>query len=158
MKISDYFAELFIAGRLADAGWNIYFPHRDQGFDFIITKRISTGELLIRPVQVKGKYPTDDKGDQPLYGYVGSLEIHPEMVLVIPFFDRSQDTPCHVAYMPATMIRGHSRGSRCQPALFKDGKAHPRRDHRVFFDEQGIENLALVGFREMKISGAAGAE
>jgi hypothetical protein len=31
MKISDYFAELFVAGLLADAGWNVYFPHRDQG-------------------------------------------------------------------------------------------------------------------------------
>lgn len=40
MKVSDYFAELFVAGRLADAGWNVYFPHRDQGFDFIITKTI----------------------------------------------------------------------------------------------------------------------
>jgi hypothetical protein len=158
MKISDYFAELFVAGRLADAGWNIYFPHRDQGFDFIITKRISTGELLIRPVQVKGKYPTDEKGDQVVYGYIGKLEIHPEMVLAIPFFDQSQDTPCHIAYMPTSMIREHSRGYRCQPALFKNGKAHLRRDYQMFFDEQGIENLDLAGFREMKIAVAAGTE
>jgi len=158
MKISDYFAELFVAGRLADAGWNIYFPHRDQGFDFIITKRIPTGELVIRPVQVKGKYPTDEKGDQSVYGYVGKLDIHPEMVLAIPFFDQSQDTPCHIAYMPATMIREHSRGFRCQPAIFKNGKAYPRRDHRVFFDQEGIVNLDLPAFNQMKIAGAAGAE
>jgi len=24
----DYFAELYVAGLMADAGWNIYFPHR----------------------------------------------------------------------------------------------------------------------------------
>ena len=73
MKVSDYFAELFVAGRLADAGWNVYFPHRDQGFDFIITKTVNAGEMLIRPVQVKGKYPTGEKGDQGVYGYVGAL-------------------------------------------------------------------------------------
>lgn len=37
MEVSDYFAELYVAGRLADAGWNVYFPHRDKGFDFIIS-------------------------------------------------------------------------------------------------------------------------
>ena len=36
MRVSDYFAELHVAGRLADAGWDIYFPHRDKGFDFVI--------------------------------------------------------------------------------------------------------------------------
>jgi hypothetical protein len=64
MKVSDYFAELFVAGRLADAGWNVYFPHRDQGFDFIVTKTVGAADMLIRPVQVKGKYPTGEKGDQ----------------------------------------------------------------------------------------------
>ena len=34
----DYFAEMYVAGILADNGWNIYFPRRDNGFDFIITK------------------------------------------------------------------------------------------------------------------------
>ena len=38
VKVSDYFAELHVAGRLADAGWDIYFPHRDKGFDFVISK------------------------------------------------------------------------------------------------------------------------
>ncbi len=28
MKVSDYFAELYVAGRFADAGWNMYLPHR----------------------------------------------------------------------------------------------------------------------------------
>jgi hypothetical protein len=32
----DYFAEMYVAGLLADAGWNIYFPHRDMGFDYIV--------------------------------------------------------------------------------------------------------------------------
>lgn len=36
----DFFAELYVAGILGDAGWSIYFPKRDVGFDFIITKEV----------------------------------------------------------------------------------------------------------------------
>jgi len=154
MNVSDYFAELFVAGRLADAGWNVYFPHRDQGFDFIITKRISTGELLIRPVQVKGKYPTEEKSDKNLYGYVGKLELHPEMVLAIPFFSHNSPVvPVHVAYMPVKMIRVHPRGQRCQPARFKSGEPKPRGDHRMFFDEEGVRNLESPAFCELDCDG-----
>jgi len=156
MKISDYFAELFVAGLLADAGWNVYFPHRDQGFDFIIMKRVASGELLIRPVQVKGKYPMDEKGDQQLYGYVGKLELHPEMVLAIPFFGPTQNTPTYIAYMPAQMIREHTRGYRCQPALFRNGQAQPRRDHRTFFDDDGLKNLEKTDFKDMEVTAAVG--
>jgi hypothetical protein len=28
-------AELHVSGLLAEYGWNVYFPHRDKGFDFI---------------------------------------------------------------------------------------------------------------------------
>jgi hypothetical protein len=71
-KTSDYFAELYVAGRFAEAGWNVYFPHRDQGFDFVVSKARDS-EQRIRPVQVKGKYPTQQKGDWPQYGYIGRL-------------------------------------------------------------------------------------
>ena len=47
--LSDYFAELYVAGRFADAGWNVYFPHRDQGFDFIISKNIGNDGQFLRP-------------------------------------------------------------------------------------------------------------
>ncbi len=151
MKVSDYFAELFVAGRLADAGWNIYFPHRDQGFDFVITKTIQTGQMLIRPVQVKGKYPTGEKGDQDLYGYVGTLDLHPEMVLAIPFFSHnSPAVPIHIAYMPIKTIKSHPRGYRCQPGRFKRGEPSPRRDHVVFFDEEGMGNLERPEFRDLQ--------
>lgn len=43
MPVSDYFAELYVAGGFADAGWNVYFPHRDQGFDFIVSKSNGRG-------------------------------------------------------------------------------------------------------------------
>jgi len=158
MKVSDYFAELFVAGRLADAGWNVYFPHRDQGFDFIITKTLATGEMLMRPVQVKGKYPTGEKGDQDLYGYVGKLDLHPEMVLAIPFFSHNSPTiPAHIAYLPVKMIRPNPRGYRCQPARFRDGEPRPRGDHQLFFDEEGMSNLESLSFCDMEVASAAGA-
>ena len=102
MKQPDYFAELYVAGRFAGAGWNVYFPRRDRGLDFIISRPADAGMQLLRPVQVKGKYPTDDKTDKAVYGYIGGLtELHPDMVLAIPYFTSELlATPCCVAYLP----------------------------------------------------------
>lgn len=138
--ISDYFAELYVAGLMANAGWNIYFPHRDRGLDFIISKTGPDGLQVIRPVQVKGKYPTDVKTDKAVYGYVGKLsQIHPEMVLAIPYFStKSTEAAMFVAFMPFSRIRRHSKGYRCQPATFKDGCPKPRRDSLRFFDRDGL--------------------
>ena len=143
MKVSDYFAELYVAGRFADEGWNVYFPHRDTGFDFIVTKPTNSGHDLIRPNQVKGKYPSDGKSDKPTYGYVGELSrTHPDMVLVIPFFlKQSESVPTHVAYMPLSLVRKHSRGFRCEPAGFRGGMITPRRDYAKFFGKEGLEAL-----------------
>src|SRR6266496_3091290 len=141
--VSDYFAELYVAGRVADAGWNVYFPHRDKGFDFIISKPHPEVGQLIRPVQVKGKYPTDTKGDKTVYGYIGRLtQTHPEMVLAIPFFPKQRKaTPNCVAYMPLSLVRTHQRGFRCQPASFRQGSAAARRDYLKFFDDSGLKLL-----------------
>lgn len=68
------------AGLLGDAGWSVYFPKRDVGFDFIAVKEL-LGQVVIRPVQVKGKYPSGTKGNKVTYGYIGKLsQLHPEMV------------------------------------------------------------------------------
>jgi hypothetical protein len=144
MKVSDFFAELYVAGRFADAGWNVYFPRRDRGFDFIASKALRNGMQLLRPVQVKGKYPTAEKSDKDVYGYVGELtELHPEMVLAIPFFsETSQDVPTCIAYLPFTLIRRHSRGFRCQPATFRNGQPIARRDYAKFFDKAGLDLLS----------------
>lgn len=140
MKVSDFFAELYIAGRFADAGWNVYFPRRDRGFDFIVSRPAAGGMQLLRPVQVKGKYPTADKTDKNVYGYIGELtELHPDMVLAIPFFSpASAEVPTCVAYLPKGVVRKHSRGFRCEPATFRGGTAVPRRDYAKFFDEEGL--------------------
>lgn len=143
MPTRDYFAELYVAGLMADAGWNVYFPHRDRGMDFIAAKTGPGGTELIRPVQVKGKYPTAAKGNKAVYGYVGKMnQLHREMVLAIPFFASNQPGPAlHVAYMPFSRLRRHSRGWRCQPCGFKEGLPVPRRDHLQFFDAEGLSAI-----------------
>jgi hypothetical protein len=150
MTVSDYFAELYIAGKFADEGWNVYFPHRDKGFDFIVSKANSNGIQILRPVQVKGKYPTSPKKNKPTYGYVGRLtQLHPEMVLAIPFFlvDAS-DAPICTAYMPLSQIRCHSRGYRCEPASFKSGAPAPRREYARFFDANGLSLLVAAAWKD----------
>ncbi len=128
---------------MANAEWNVYFPHRDKGMDFIISKTGQDGKEIIRPVQVKGKYPASEKSDKITYGYVGKLnQVHPDMVLAIPYFDANQRGPAlFVAYMPFSRIKFHTRGYRCEPASFKKGKPVPRRDFKQFFDDAG---LALI--------------
>ena len=140
MKQPDYFAELYVAGRFAGAGWNVYFPRRDRGFDFIISRPAEGGIQLLRPVQVKGKYPTNDKTDKAVYGYIGALtELHPDMVLAIPYFTSELlATPCCVAYLPFGLVRSHSRGYRSEPATFKNGIPKPRREYKKFFDDMGV--------------------
>lgn len=153
MKVTDYFAELYVAGRFADAGWDIYFPHRDKGFDFIASKELESGGYLIRPVQVKGKYPTAEKGNKTVYGYVGRLtQLHAEMVLAIPFFSKLvPGVPTCIAYMPSSLVRKHSRGFKSQPATFRDGVPAPRRDYAKFFDDGGLLLAEEIGWKDSHI-------
>lgn|GEM_PF-609479 len=151
-KSRDLFAELYVAGALADAGWHIYFPKRDFGFDFIVTKRVE-GAILIRPVQVKGKYPTSSKTDKAQFGYTGELsQLHPEMVLAIPFFTTTRlHSPNCIAYIPRSLIRQHSKYPdwfTSFPASFRGGTAEPRRDYRRFFDDSGLRLMESLSWRD----------
>ena len=147
----DYFAELYVAGILGDAGWSIYFPKRDVGFDFIISKEVR-GSVILRPVQVKGKYPNEGRRDRPIYGYIGRLSLlHDEMVLAIPFFpiDRTGVAPTCIAYLPRWQIRTQQgRGYACRPAQFKNGVATPRRDFRRYFGSDGIRFMETEGWSQ----------
>jgi hypothetical protein len=138
----DYFAEMYVAGILADRGWNIYFPRRDIGFDFIITKQRDDA-VVVRPVQVKGKYPSEEKRDATFYGYIGRFsQLHPDMLLAIPYFptDRLGVAPVHIAWMPRSRIKPQaSAGYQCVPACFRDGNPVPRRDYVKYFDAAGLE-------------------
>ena len=142
-KTFSQLAELYVAGLFTQDGWRVYFPHSDDGFDFIAAKLLPDG-VLLRPVQVKGKYPKGDKSDKNVYGYIGELsQIHPEMVLAIPYFATS-DLPVlrHVAFMPFYKIGKHARGLKCEPAKFIAGAASPRRDQLKYFDREGLQRLS----------------
>jgi hypothetical protein len=65
-KTRDYFAELYIAGMMGDRGWAVYFPKRDIGFDFVASKKVGD-KVILRPIQVRGKYPTAEKKDKVAY-------------------------------------------------------------------------------------------
>jgi hypothetical protein len=143
--VRDYFAEMYVAGLLADAGWNIYFPRRDKGFDYIVTHETAAG-VLVRPVQVKGLYPTPGKGDRSAYGYGGQLSVvHPGMALVLVFFQpgATEGTPQHIAYMPRGQIRARARGGhRCVPSTLRAGIVTPRREFAGYFDAAGLAAMA----------------
>lgn len=76
-------------------------------------------------------------------GQVGKLtQVHPEMVLAIPYFSISHETtPAFVAYMPFSAIKPHSKGYRCCPAAFRRGEPVRRRDSIPYFDASGIAQL-----------------
>jgi len=139
----DYFAELYVAALFGDDGWSVYFPKRDVGFDFIATKQVGD-EVLIRPVQVKGRYPTNDKTDKKTLGYNGKLTaVHSQMVLAIPFFNHAnQQAPEHVAFMPLSRCKKTSKGGwRCFPCSFTGQKAVPRRDFTKYFGKDGLASV-----------------
>jgi hypothetical protein len=155
-KTFDQLAELHVAGLFAEAGWRIYFPHRDDGFDFIAVKRIG-GTMTIRPVQVKGKYPEAATLDRPTYGFAGNLtQTHPEMVLAIPYFEVGAVPKIrHVAFMPLCMVKGNSRGSRCWPAKLVGGVPKPRGAHSKYFDHEGLKRLDSPNWRTDDLTEAA---
>ena len=158
-KAFDQLAELHVAGLFAEAGWRVYFPHRDDGFDFIATKQLPDG-ILIRPVQVKGKYPEDAKKNKPTYGYVGRLsQIDPEMVLAIPYFSiGALPILQNVAFMPFYKIRPKGKGYRCEPAKFTGGKALLRGEHAKYFDHEGLKRLSKRTWAKEFAEGALDAE
>lgn len=141
----DYFAELYVAGLFGDAGWSVYFPKRDVGFDFVVSRTVGVTTLL-RSVQVKGLYPTATKGDKTWYGYNGELSaVHPDMVLALPYFAATERgaAPACIAYMPLSQVRARLRGGyRCVPASFKSGRPTPRRDFTSYFNHAGLVALA----------------
>ncbi|MGA7887235.1 MAG: hypothetical protein WCA44_15960 [Acidobacteriaceae bacterium] len=149
-------AELHVAGLFAEAGWLVYFPHRDEGFDFIAMRDLGD-QSLIRPVQVKGRYPTGAKLDRPSIGFIGELtKLHPEMVLAIAYFDVSEIPVIrHVAFMPQSMFKPDKRGIRCLPAKFQQGMVIPRGDHAKFFDHEGLRRVADPNWKSSVLEGYA---
>lgn len=137
-------AEDGVAGLFADAGWNVYFPHRDKGFDYVVMREVGDA-VIVRPVQVKGLYPTVEKGDRSAYGYGGRLSLlHPDVVLALVYFPpgATEGTPKHIAYMPHGQIRTRKRGGyACRPARLQGGVVSLRPKFSGYFDSAGLEAL-----------------
>lgn len=137
----ERFAEQFVAGMLADHGWNIYFPRWDDGFDFIAVKVIGAS-AVVRPVQVKGKYPAKLREPQAGYGYLGTLsQTHEDMVLAIPYFTlgAKDHAPPLVAFIPISVLPGRGKERfHCTPASLRDGIPRERPDHAKFFGASGM--------------------
>ncbi|MET0180415.1 MAG: hypothetical protein ABW194_08035 [Novosphingobium sp.] len=141
----DYFAEMYVAGIMADAGWDIYFPRRDRGFDMIVSRPFGDG-TIVRPVQVKGKYATDEKTNKAVYGYVGTLTaLHDAMILAIPYFTSlSSHSPVLIAWLSRDQLKKSSSGWRCEPAQFVDGVPCERKSYRPFFGSEGLLRFATA--------------
>jgi hypothetical protein len=145
----DEFAEQYIAGLFADAGWSVYFPRKDKGFDFIVSKKTDAG-MILRPIQVKGKFPETLTAVRKKYGYRGKLTAtHPDMVLVIPLFsslERLAHPDC-VAYMPFNRIGKAKDGTFwCGPAKLEKGKVSAKMGFQRYFDEQGLKAVESTDF------------
>jgi hypothetical protein len=151
-KTREQFAEFYVAAQLADADWNIYFPRWDSGFDFMIERTVvrdGNPVALIRPVQVRGKYLTDSKGDTKQYGIQnGKLSrVHPDMIVAMPFFSSSDCHPIQVAYLPHTRTNPlWDEDQRkwvftCLPARVKGGQVYMRQEYQKFCGVLGLATL-----------------
>jgi len=143
-NVRDEFAELYVAGLFADRKWTVYFPRRDKGFDFIVTKQ-QGNEILVRPVQVKGVYPEEFKKGGRSFGRTMKLTaIHPQMVLAMPFFEYSIDkspSPKFVGFFPIKPSKKEEGKHQIHPALLNDGVISIRRDYQIYFGEGGIGKI-----------------
>ncbi len=148
-KLRDQFAEMYVAGCFMDAGWQVFFPHRDEGFDFIAAKKTSTGTFL-RPVQVRGCYrEPGGRANKPTYGKnpISLTQRHPDMVVAIPFFsEQSPHHPHGVAYLrlPDLKTNGVKGSLYSYPAQLKDGIAHPRPAYEGLFGAPGLARLEVA--------------
>lgn len=144
-RVRAEFAELYAAGLFADRGWTVYFPRADKGFDFIAT--LPRGEnMLVRPVQVKGVYPEKiKKGGKPFGRTLKLTAFHPQMVLVMPFFEYTPEkaaSPTHVGFFAVKPLETEDGKHKFHPALLKGGKITIRKSYQTYFGNEGIEAVA----------------
>lgn len=148
-----FFAEMYVAGMFGDAGWAVYFPSRDVGFDFVASKQVG-GRMLLRPVQVKGKYPVKD-GRDGIFGFIGDLSaVHPDMVLAVAYFDAHERgvAPSQVAYMPFPAVRARSRGGyRSVPAKFQANRVLQRPQYAQYFGEAGLNSVESAAWGQVPV-------
>ena len=153
-RLDGLATELALAGLFVEAGWNVYSPQRDVGIDFIATKPVR-GQLVIRPVQIKGCHWRSRK-DSSEYGKRGIelSEIHPEMALVLAFYYQGDLAlrPVYVAFLPfAQLVRQPAGTFRCEPACIRRGRVSPRREFARYFGSPGIRLMQLPEWPLMRV-------
>jgi hypothetical protein len=154
MPVRDLFAELYVAGLFADAGWSVYFPHRDVGFDFIATK-VAQPSVIIRPVQVKGRYPEPGRRSRGWLGWEGTLtQIHPEMVFAISFFPTTHESaPLFTAFLPLVSLnpdRTEPNNYSVYPGSYNCQTTVQRKMFRPFIGAEGLDLVATAGFNDAR--------
>jgi len=161
-KLGGLAAELIVAAQMVEHDWNIYSPHVDEGFDFIAVLPLPNQDVLMRPVQVRGRYPEVER-DRLKEGKRNSRlsQVHDDMVLALPYF--KEEDGLHkletVAFLPLKAIGLTKRLIRrtgkisyyCSPmpAQRKGNKFLPRRDYERFFDGPGIELMARADWKDL---------
>jgi hypothetical protein len=154
MPIEGIPSELAVAAYLAQHDWHIYYPRRDVGFDFIVSKLVGGG-MLLRPVQVRSRRPRG-QSDRKYFGHQRTKlsQTHPEMVLAMPFYDSGHVLrPLFIGFFPWSQIHANRDGERyhCLPAKVSGGRISIRRDFRKFFDDAGCTLMEREDFREQQI-------
>jgi hypothetical protein len=138
-------AEFLVLQQFVDRRWEIYFPYRDKGFDFVVSKRIGS-QILWRPIQVKGIYPTVKKKDRRDIGLRGKLSrLDPHMVLAMPFFKPGNSrSPVFIAYIPLSKIRQNPKLDRphwCLAASHRSGSPRKKSQFEQHYDTQGLKEV-----------------
>lgn len=143
-NVRDEFAELYVSALFADGGWTVYFPRRDKGFDCIVTMQ-KGDDMLVRPIQVKGVYPEEfKKGGKPFGRDLKLTAIHPQMVLVMPFFQYAPEkssSPTHVGFFPIKPSTRPDRKHIIRPAFLKAGVISVRDSYQGSFGKAGIAEV-----------------
>lgn len=152
-RLADYLAARQVASLFADAGWNLFFPQWKRDFDFIAAKAADRGEQMLRPVQVKAKYPSVDQRDRESYGFAGKLgPVHPELVLAIPYFAANRSgRPVCVAFLPMSLIQGHEGEHRAEPARLLNGLPSARPEYARFFDGAGLALIESPDWKHLTV-------
>ena len=113
---------------MADAGWDVYFTHRDQGFDLVTTLTTSEG-TIVRPVQGEGQIFDEGQTEKgPVTAMLGGRRPSTSHVVIPLFAGMSDKAPNHIAWMPRSEILPMTKDRwRGEPARFNGGAPEPPR-------------------------------
>jgi len=131
-EVHEQLAELNVAAQLADAGWEVFLPYRDRGFDLIAARKVGRS-WIVRPIQVKGRYlqkgyRRDRENEVSMRGRQEGArfplsEPHNDLVVALVYVD-TDPSPIVLctAYLPFKVVKKSVTR-----------QTQGRRNHRVFW-------------------------